>query len=148
MPVTRTYRAAIRCGEDFITVEEAIELPLDATEEDLLHAVDLGWRIYQAQREAVEEQIALAREGRGQPRGASYGDEPSPAQRNFINSLQEQLGWKIEDLLRYASEQKIDLSSMTKAQASALINKLKQLATQETVLTNIEKSVAKQDIPF
>jgi len=33
--VSRTYRAAIRLGEDFITLEETITLPLDASDEEV-----------------------------------------------------------------------------------------------------------------
>ena len=33
--VSRTYRAAIRIGEDFITMEETIALPLDASDEEV-----------------------------------------------------------------------------------------------------------------
>ena len=40
--VSRTYRAAIRIGEDFITMEETIALPLDASDEEVTQAVDLG----------------------------------------------------------------------------------------------------------
>jgi hypothetical protein len=32
--VARTYRAAIRIGEDFITLEETIALPIDASDEE------------------------------------------------------------------------------------------------------------------
>jgi hypothetical protein len=44
--VSRTYRAAIRIGEDYVTLEETIVLPLDASDEEVAKAVDLGWRIY------------------------------------------------------------------------------------------------------
>ena len=37
--VSRTYRAAIRLGEDFITLEETISLPLDASDEEVTQAV-------------------------------------------------------------------------------------------------------------
>ena len=57
--VSRTYRAAIRLGEDFITLEETVTLPLDASDEEVTQAVDLAWRIYRAQREAADAQIAV-----------------------------------------------------------------------------------------
>ena len=38
--VTRTYRAAIRCGEDFITIEETIALPPTASDAEIAQAVD------------------------------------------------------------------------------------------------------------
>ena len=38
--VTRTYRAAVRLGEDFITLEETVTLPLDATDEEVQKAVN------------------------------------------------------------------------------------------------------------
>ena len=36
--VTRTFRTAIRCGEDFITIEETIVLPAGASDEQIQEA--------------------------------------------------------------------------------------------------------------
>jgi hypothetical protein len=78
--VARTYRAAIRQGEDFITLEETIVLPLDATDKQIADAIGLGWRIYRAQQEAVKAQIADIRQmrsGQGQnvPRTAAEAEQ-------------------------------------------------------------------------
>ncbi|HEU5086733.1 MAG TPA: hypothetical protein VFT99_04785, partial [Roseiflexaceae bacterium] len=72
--VSRTYRAAVRIGEDFITLEETVTLPIDASDEEVEQAVDLGWRIYRAQRAAVEQQVAGVRETAGAPQPIAIKD--------------------------------------------------------------------------
>jgi hypothetical protein len=129
--VTRTYRAAVRIGEDFITLEETITLPIDASEDEVTQAVDLGWRIYQAQRAAVEQQVLGVRESAGPQQGYTVRDPDAPAsekQRNYIAALQEDLTWSAEQLTSYAREQSVDLVTMTKGQASVFIDGLKKLA--------------------
>jgi hypothetical protein len=131
--VSRTYRAAIRIGEDFITLEETITLPLDAADEDVAQAVDLGWRIYRAQREAAESQIGDIRSTVGAPAPIVVRDPDSPAsdkQRNYIAALQDDLSWGSEQLATYASEQEVDLVTMTKGQASTFIDGLKKLSEE------------------
>ena len=133
--VSRTYRAAIRLGEDFITLEETIALPLDASDEEVAQAVDLGWRIYRAQREAAEAQIADIRGTIGAPAPITVRDPDSPAsdkQRNYIATLQDNLAWNSEQLASYADDQKVDLVTMTKGQASIFIDGLKKLAEERT----------------
>jgi hypothetical protein len=129
--VTRTYRAAVRIGEDFITLEETITLPLDASEDEVTQAVELGWKIYQAQRAAVEQQVLGVRESAGPPPPITVRDPDAPAsdkQRNYIAALQEDLTWSAEQLTSYAREQSVDLVTMTKGQASSFIDGLKKLA--------------------
>lgn len=131
--VSRTYRAAIRIGEDFITIEETIALPLDASDDEVTQAVDLGWRIYRAQREAVESQIAGIRETAPPPPPILIRDPDAPAsekQRNYIAALQEELTWSNDQLTTYAQEQKLDLVVMTKGQASTFIDGMKKLAEE------------------
>lgn len=131
--ITRTYRAAIRIGEDFITLEETVTLPVDATDEDISQAVDLGLRIYRAQREAVEAQIAGIRETASAPAPITVRDPDAPAsdkQRNFIATLQDTLGWSSEQLATYAQEQGADLVTLNKGQASTFIDGLKKLADE------------------
>lgn len=133
--VSRTYRAAIRIGEDFITLEETVTLPIDASDEEVTQAVDLGWRIYQAQRAAIEGQIASVRESAGAPQPITVRDPEAPAsdkQRNYIAALQEDLSWSSEQLAAYAREQNVDLVTMTKGQASTFIDGLKKLAEERT----------------
>jgi hypothetical protein len=131
--VTRTYRAAIRLGEDYVTLEETITLPIDASEEEVRQAVSLGWQIYQAQREAVEHQVATVREAQPAHTAIMVRDPDAPAsdkQRNYIATLQDNLTWSNEQLAGYAAEQAVDLVTMTKGQASAFIDDLKRLADE------------------
>jgi hypothetical protein len=131
--VSRTYRAAIRLGEDFITLEETITLPLDASDEEVAQAVDLGWRIYRAQREAAEAQAADVRSGAPAPAPITIRDPDAPAsdnQRNYIATLQDKLAWNSEQLATYAEEHDVDLVTMTKGQASGFIDGLKKLAEE------------------
>lgn len=131
--IARTYRAAIRIGEDFITLEETIALPLDASDDEVAQAVDLGWRIYRAQKEAAEAQIADIRSTIGAPAPITVRDPDSPAsdkQRNYIATLQDQMSWNSEQLAAYAEEQSVDLVTMTKGQASSFIDGLKKLSEE------------------
>lgn len=140
--VTRTYRAAVRLGEDFITLEETITLPIDASDEEVQQAVDLGWRIYRAQREAVEGQVATVREGQPQAPAITVRDPDSPAsdkQRNYIATLQDNLSWSNEQLAGYAGEHGVDLVTMTKGQASGFIDGLKKLADERARHTSESK---------
>ncbi len=133
--VTRTYRTAIRLGEDFITLEETISLPLGASDEEVQQAVELGWRIYQAQRAALEAQVASVRESQPAPAPIVVRDPDAPAsdkQRHYIATLQEQLAWSNEQLGVYANEHTVDLVTMTKGQASSFIDGLKRLAEERT----------------
>ncbi|GAB4130303.1 MAG: hypothetical protein Fur005_20110 [Roseiflexaceae bacterium] len=130
--ISRTYRAAIRLGEDFITLEETVTLPIDASDEEVAQAVELGWKIYRAQRSAVEQQVASVRETAGPlVPSIQIKDPDSPAsekQRGYIATLQDQLGWSSEQLVAYAREQQVDLVTLTKGHASTFIDGLKKLA--------------------
>ncbi len=133
--VSRTYRAAIRIGEDFITLEETIALPIDASDDEVQQAVDLGWRIYRAQREAAEAQASEIRSAIGTPQPITVRDPDAPAsdkQRNYIATLQEQIRWSGEQLANYTREQEVDLVTMTKGQASVFIDGLKKLAEERS----------------
>lgn len=132
--VSRTYRAAIRLGEDYITLEETIALPIDASDDEIAQAVDTGWRIYRAQKEAAEAQVGALRDERPQP-VIAIRDPEAPAsekQRNYVAALQDDLSWSDEQLSRYASEHGVDLVVMTKGQASTFIDGLKRLAEEKT----------------
>lgn len=124
--VARTYRAAIRQGEDYITVEETATLPFDATDEEIQTAVDTGLRIFTAQREAVEAQVAQIRASAPD----HVAEEPaSDGQRRLIDTLaQEDLDWTLAELDEFAAERGItDWTALTKRQASGLIDALKAL---------------------
>ena len=77
--IARTFRTAMRIGEDFITLEETITMPTDATDDDLEQAVQLGWRIYRAQRESCEMQTDDIRADHGMPPAT-----PAEAERRFF----------------------------------------------------------------
>jgi hypothetical protein len=146
--VSRTYRAAIRIGEDYITLEETIVLPLDASDEEVAKAVDLGWRIYRTQREAIEAQIAGIREAQPAPPAPTIRDPDAPAsdrQRHYIAALQEDLAWTNEQLASYAQEHHVDLVTMTKGQASAFIDSLKKIAEERQAYTVAARSAPADD---
>src|SRR4029079_8669365 len=131
--VSRTYRAAIRIGEDFITLEETVTLPLDASDEEVAQAVHLGRRLARAQRDAAAPQITDVRGTVGTPTPIVVRDPDSPAsekQRNYIATLQENLAWNSEQLATYAEEQSVELITMTKGQASTFIDGLKKLSEE------------------
>ena len=77
--IARTFRTAMRIGEDFITIEETITLPTDATDDEVEQAVQLGWRIYRAQRESCEMQTDDIRADHGMPPAT-----PAEAERRFF----------------------------------------------------------------
>ncbi len=127
--VARTFRAAIRIGEDFYTVEETITLPIDAGDEEIARAVDVGMRIYTAQRAAAEGQI---RELRAQvissPLPVQIRDPDAPAsdkQRAYMDYLLNELGWDTGRLHEFASERRFDILTLNKRDASELIDQLK-----------------------
>lgn len=126
--VTRTFRAAIRIGEDYITLEETITLPLDASDEDIDKAVDMGWRVYSRQREAMEEQVANIRDLH-----SSLAPQEPPAsdrQRKYIAVLQSDLAWSPEQLAQYAREQGVEIEALSRMQASSFIDTLKKIAEE------------------
>ena len=127
--VSRTFRAAIRIGEDFYTVEETITLPIDAGDEEIAQAVDAGMRIYEAQRTAAELQI---REMRAQvvssPLPIQIRDPEAPAsekQRSYMDYLLSELGWDTDRLHTFAQERQLDILKLNKREASELIDQLK-----------------------
>jgi len=148
--VSRTYRAAIRIGEDFITMEETIALPLDASDEEVSQAVELGWRIFRAQRAAADAQVTDIRSAIGTPAPITVRDPDSPAsdkQRNYIVTLQDNLAWNSEHLAAYAEEQNVDLVTMTKGQASLFIDGLKKLAEERAAYGDGARAKAPSSAP-
>lgn len=132
--VTRTFRAAIRVGEDFYTVEEVVTLPLAATDDEIAQAVALGERIYLAQRAAAEAQV---RELRDQvatsPLPVQIREPDAPAsdkQRQYMDYLVTELGWDGGRLHAYAGERQLDILTLTKREASELIDGLKVLLAE------------------
>ncbi|MEF3274248.1 MAG: hypothetical protein K6356_07585 [Chloroflexus sp.] len=140
--VTRTYRTAIKLGDDFITIEETITLPIDADDQMVQQAVDLGWRIFRSQREAVEQQIAHIREQHTAAAPITMRDPDAPAserQRNFIVTLQQALGWSSEQLAAFAQQHGYDLVALSKGQASAFIDELRRRQEEQQRLAIAEE---------
>ncbi len=135
--VTRTFRASVRIGDDFFTIEESVSLPLEAGDEDIAEAVALGWSIYQAQREAFHAQVAAIREAHApHPTPVMVRDPDAPAsekQRQYIHTLQETLSWSSEDLASHAGRQGIDMTTLTRGEASSFIDSLKKVAEERAV---------------
>jgi hypothetical protein len=125
--VTRTFRAAVKIGEDYVTIEESIALPLDASDADIANAVALGWRIYAQQRDAGEAQILEARESYGADRERSA----LPSQLQRIDDLQKILGWDATQLATYLQERRLDVRQLTRRQASHLIDQLRRLLDEQ-----------------
>lgn len=136
--VSRTFRAAIRVGEDFYTVEETITLPIDAGDDEIAMAVDAGMRIYQAQRAAAEGQVrelrAQAAQSGSHGSGIQIRDPEAPAsdkQRAYMDYLVNELGWDTGRLHEFAAEYQFEVATLNKREASELIDQLKtQLETR------------------
>ncbi len=141
--VTRTFRAALRIGEDYITLEETIKLPLEASDEEIEQAVDLGWRIYTMQREAMESQIASVREAHNMATPIEF--PASDRQRNYISVLQSDLNWSEDQLLQYAHEHGFDFDTLSRNQASAFIDNLKKVAEERVVYQTSGYQTAQKD---
>jgi|GEM_PF-388849 len=135
--VTRTLRAAIKVGDDYYTVEETIALPATATDEQIAQAVATGLRIYEAQRAAVETQVRTLREQVvAQPVPVQIREPDAPAsdkQRAYMEYLLKELSWDTERLNNFAAERSLSLLTLTKREASELIDDLKGLLTGSVV---------------
>jgi hypothetical protein len=125
--VSRTYRAAVKIGEDYVTIEETITLDIDATDEQIAHAVELGWRIFKAQQDSAKAQILEARE--------SYGDDRErialPSQLERISDLQRVLGWEAQQLADFLAERRLDGSKLSRRQASLVVDQLRRLIDEQ-----------------
>ncbi len=121
--VSRTYRMAVKIGEDYLTIEETVSLPVTASDDDVHAAVALGWRIYTQQRAAAEAQILEARESYG-------GDNERPvidSQLQRIHQLQQLLGWSAQELDRFLSDRGLDSARLTRQQATQVVQLLRRI---------------------
>lgn len=142
--ITRTLRAAVKIGDDYYTVEETIALPPTASDDQIAEAVATGLRIYEAQRAAVDGQVQALREqvvAHALPVQIREPDAPaSEKQRSYMEYLLKELGWDSERLAAFASERSLNLLTLTKREASELIDELKQVlhpaATNGATATN------------
>lgn len=119
--ITRTYRVAVKHGDDYTTVEEVVTLPVDASEEMIDQAVATGLSIFEAQRLAVEAQIALIRQA------PATEPEASDGQRKLIDALASEVGMSEDDLNDLGTEYGVGgWEKLTKRQAGSLIDELKR----------------------
>lgn len=129
--VTRVMRAAVKIGDDYYTVEESITLSPSAGEDEIREAVETGMRIYEAQRAAVEQQVrGLRDQVVAQPLPVQIREPDAPAsekQRTYMDYLLRELSWDNEQLVAFASERGFGLETLTKREASELIDQLKQI---------------------
>lgn len=133
--VTRTLRAAVKVGDDYYTLEETITLPSTASDEQISQAVATGLRMYEAQRAAVEAQVRDLREHVVvQPLPVQIREPDAPAsekQRQYMDYLLKELSWDNEKLIAFASERMFNLLTLTKREASELIDQLKGVLAGE-----------------
>jgi hypothetical protein len=134
--VTRTLRAAIKVGDDYYTIEETIQLPADANDDEITQAVTTGLRMYEAQRAAVEDQVRAMRDHVvAQPLPVQIKDPDAPAsekQRSYMDYLLKELHWDNDRLHAFAAERSLNVLTLTKREASELIDDLKHLLTGTT----------------
>jgi hypothetical protein len=125
--ISRTYRAAVKIGEDYVTIEETITLDVEASDEQIAQAVELGWRIFKAQQDSAKAQILEARE--------SYGDDRErialPSQLERISDLQRILGWDAQQLADFLAERRLDGSKLSRRQASLVVDQLRRLIDEQ-----------------
>lgn len=82
---------------------------------------------------AFDEARAIVEAEYAHQRQPQHPVEPpaTPKQRSYIATLQDNLAWTSEQLAVYAKEQGVDLVSITTRQASAFIDGMKRLATEQ-----------------
>lgn len=125
--VSRTYRAAIKSGDDYITIEETISLPPTASDSEIAQAVDTGLRIFHAQQAAVEAQMAAIRDAHpAMPLRIADPDAPaSEKQRSYLEYLVTTLELSDAQMQATLREHNTTYETLTKSQASEIIDRLK-----------------------
>lgn len=127
--ISRTLRAAVKIGDDYYTVEETIALPPTASDEQIAQAVATGLRIYEAQREAVDTQVRQLRDQVvSHPAPVQIREPDAPAsekQRAYMDYLLKELEWDSDRLQAFAAERSLSVLTLTKREASELIDDLK-----------------------
>ena len=85
-------------------------------------------------RQEVDAQHDRVVQSRKAPvlQGGLPGGPASDAQRNYIATLQDKLTWTSEQMAAYADNWGLDLVTMTKRQASDLINNMKRMAEERS----------------
>ena len=149
--VTRTLRAAVKVGDDYYTIEETITLPPTANDEQIAQAVAIGLRMYEAQRAAVEAQVRDLREHVvSQPLPVQIREPDAPAsekQRQYMDYLLKELSWDNERLIAFANERMLNLLTLTKREASELIDELKGLLAGAAEAADAAQAAVNNETP-
>lgn len=87
----------------------------------------------------MEEQVTQIRGVRRPDEPATYNPTASEKQMNFIATLQDRLGWTSEEFGRFLEEQGVNVASITKAQASMIIDLLQREVRQSGIIENFAK---------
>jgi len=104
--------------------------------------VDAAWGEARAQVERECTLFLSDRQTTPPPAPASYVAPPaSEAQRKFIATLQDKIGWSSEQLAVYVGEHDLDLATLTKSDASALIDGMQKLAREEGIVSWAQRVV-------
>lgn len=139
--VRHLYRASLKLGEDFRTLECEITVPVGASDDLIREAQDTARRVREAQAEATEEAIAALREetqlasGGSRSRYAIRDPEAlaSPKQRTAIARMAAAKGWDTTRLVGFCDLAGVPLLTLTKGGASWLIDALNGVAAQPPV---------------
>ncbi|HEU4322698.1 MAG TPA: hypothetical protein VFS21_06075 [Roseiflexaceae bacterium] len=134
--VAHTRRAAIRLGEDFITVESTVQLRPGATDAEITEAIETSMRIAKVQAAAMDAQIAQLRED------AQRMPPTPPTDRQLAAVTRWQGRLSVETIAAVYSELGIEGPvPQTKAQASELIDRLKGIAEGRVPAPVVERQV-------
>lgn len=130
--VRHLYRASVKLGEDFRTLECEVSVPVGASDDLIAAALETAARVRQAQAddaeahlEAMREAIQLAGGGRGSR--FTIRDPEAPAsdkQRKAIDGIARDKGWSPDRLVAFCEVSGIALLTLSKGQASWLIDTL------------------------
>lgn len=133
--VRHIYRASVKLGEDFRTLECEITVPIGASDELIREAQATAQRVRQAQADETERDIDAMREDAQLSGGRSsrytIRDPEAPAstkQRNAIDRMAAAKGWDATRLVRFCELAGVPLLTLTKGGASWLIDALNGVA--------------------
>lgn len=133
--VRHIYRASVKLGEDFRTLECEITVPIGASDDLIREAQETARRVRQAQADETERDIDAMREDAQLAGGRSsryaIRDPEAPAsakQRNAIDRLAAAKGWDASRLVSFCELAGVPLLTLTKGGASWLIDALNGVA--------------------
>ncbi|WP_322489416.1 hypothetical protein [Chloroflexus sp.] len=139
--VRHIYRASIKIGDDFRTLECEIVVPVGASDELIREAQNTARRVREAQAEDTEREIEAMREdaqlaGSGRSSRYTIRDPEAPAstkQRNAIERMAAAKGWDNTRLVNFCELAGVPLLTLTKGGASWLIDALNGVPMQPPV---------------